>query len=72
MDIWPDIQQCKEDWYAIPFLQAAVSAKKLDEDSVMLQPNFNLSQHLKRSELDELISQPVEIVAFSEEEGIRL
>lgn len=52
-------------------VQAAVDAGKIEEDALLKEPHISLEDYLKHSEITKLIGSPIEVIAFSEEEGVR-
>ena len=52
-------------------MQSAVDAGILTVAQLSKLPRINLSTLLTRKELDGLLERPVEVLGFSDEEGIR-
>lgn len=52
-------------------MQAAVESGKVDESTLLTLEHMSLNSLLSQDEISELISWPVELLAFCDEEGIR-
>lgn len=52
-------------------VQAAVSSGGLAEGTLLAASAISLEDLLRRSQVDQLLACPVEVIAFSEEEGVR-
>ena len=44
---------------------------KVEESTLLSQQHISLNSHLSQDEINELISWPIELLAFCDEEGIR-
>ena len=52
-------------------IQAAVQAGKVEESMLLSQQHLSLNTCFSQDEINELISWPIELLAFCDEEGIR-